>query len=80
MSLLGHTVTDRITGFTGVVTGHVDYITGCSQVLVAPKTRDGAAVASEWFGVQRVAVDHDVAPIALDNGATPGCDRAPPRR
>lgn len=76
----GVTVRDRITGFTGVVTGHVRYITGCHQVLVAPPTKDGAFVEPHWFDEQRVMVDESTLPVVLDNGATPGCDVAAPVR
>jgi hypothetical protein len=77
--MLGKTVKDRITGFTGVVTGHVQYLTGCNQALVVPPMQDGKLGSSEWFDVQRLE-DTGVAAIVLDNGATPGCDRAAPKR
>jgi hypothetical protein len=78
---LGYTVTDRITGFRGVVTGVVHYLTGCHQALVAPPLGgDGALRDSSWFDLQRLDVDQAVAPVVLDNGATPGADRAAPKR
>jgi hypothetical protein len=78
---LGATVKDRITGFSGVVTGIVHYLTGCHQALVAPPLGpDGAFRDSAWFDLQRLAVDALVQPVVLDNGATPGADRAPPKR
>lgn len=79
--MLGKTVQDKITGFRGVVTGYVEYISGCNQVLIAPKTSEsGDFIASQWVDVQRVVVDESVVPIILDNGNTPGSDRAAPRR
>jgi hypothetical protein len=78
--LLGRAVQDRITGFSGVVTAYCEYITGCNQALVAPKIgEDGSFKDSQWFDVQRL-VTEPTAKIALDNGATPGCDRAAPKR
>ena len=78
---IGATVTDKITGFTGVVTGIVDYISGCSQALVTPRVKpDSAAEDGRWFDLQRLDVDASVPVIALDNGATPGPDATPPRR
>jgi hypothetical protein len=76
----GTQVRDRITGFTGTLTGKCSYISGCSQGLVAPKVgADGAFKTSEWFDLQRLeAIEGDV--ISLDNGATPGADLAAPRR
>ncbi|MBU8543995.1 MULTISPECIES: hypothetical protein [Roseomonadaceae] len=77
----GFTVRDRITGFSGVVTGVVEYLTGCNQALVVPMMQpDGKLPESQWFDLQRLDVVPDVARIVLSNGATPGCDRAPPKR
>lgn len=78
--LFGTPVRDKITGFSGTLIGHVDYISGCSQGLVSPKVgSDGAFKESQWFDVQRLeAVEGEL--IVLDNGATPGADRAAPKR
>lgn len=65
-SLLGRTVVDQITGFRGVVTGEVKYVTGCNQVLVTPRCKeDGTAQDARWFDVDRVTVDVDVAPVVI---------------
>lgn len=78
--LLGRKVRDCITGFTGVVTGRVEYLTGCNQVLVSPAAKDdGSLVAPEWFDEQRVTTLTGER-VVLDNGLNPGCDRAAPRR
>lgn len=78
--VLGATYIDKITGFNGVATGYVQYLTGCNQVLLAPRSgADGAFRSSEWFDQQRLDVQSDRV-VALDNGATPGCDRAAPKR
>lgn len=80
MIQLGRTYKDKITGFQGIATGHARYISGCSQVLVAPKTNaDGSLRDSQWFDEQRLeAVGEEV--MTLDNGDTPGCDKAAPKR
>jgi len=79
--LIGRTVEEKVSGFRGVVTGIVYYISGCTQALVAPKMdKDGKVPDSNWWDVQRVVVDESVPKIVLDNGATPGCDAAPPVR
>lgn len=79
--MLGHTVVDKVTGFTGVVTGIVEYLTGCNQALVVPRMdADGKLPESQWFDIQRLQVDDSKAPISLENGNTPGFDRAPPKR
>jgi hypothetical protein len=80
MVKLGQKVRDRITGFTGVVTGRVEYITGCNQLLIAPAVgADGSHKESVWIDEQRVFVV-DPWPIVLDNGSTPGFDVPAPRR
>lgn len=54
---LGCTVKDKITGFEGVVTGIVDYLSGCNQALVVPKVdKDGKLRDAHWFDVQRLTV------------------------
>jgi hypothetical protein len=78
---LGATVTDQLTGFRGVVTGFVYYISGCNQALVQPRVKsDGDFVESQWFDAQRLVVDDTVPAVTLDNGPTPGADRSPPKR
>lgn len=80
---LGVKVADRITGFSGIVTGRVEYITGCNQCLVAPRVKeDGALIDSQWIDEQRLEVTNPtpVAIAALDNTENPGADKAAPRR
>lgn len=78
---LGSTVTDRITGFTGTLTGICTYISGCSQGLVVPKVdSEGKLRDGQWFDIQRLAVDFATPIVTLDNSATPGPDATPTRR
>ena len=71
---------DRITGFTGVAVGHTTYISGCSQVLLAPGVdKDGKLPDGHWFDEQRLEREAGDA-IKLDNGSTPGCDIPAPKR
>ena len=62
----GQFVKDRITGFCGVITGRVDYISGCQQYVVQPqsetpeKWHDG-----KWFDEDRLVVDAAKAPMSL---------------
>jgi hypothetical protein len=73
MITLGHTYKDTITGFTGVATGYVKYITGCNQALLTPKTRGGGGLNEpHWFDEQRLKPVKGAAVITLDNGATTG--------
>ena len=77
---LGSTGRDRITGFKGVITGHCTYISGCSQFLLVPPFNGEKPIESQWFDEQRIELLADVPVIALDNGSTPGCDKAAPKR
>ena len=80
MTKLGTRVRDRITGFTGIVTGVCHYISGCNQALVVPPVDDqGKRRESEWFDVQRLQ-RLDESNVVLDNDETPGCDAPPPKR
>lgn len=80
MIVLGQKYKDRISGFQGVATGYVQYLSGCNQALLAPKvTKDGGKPDSEWIDEQRlVAVGKKV--IKLDNSKSPGFDLPAPKR
>lgn len=52
---LGITAKDKITGFTGILTGRAEYITGCTQYLVQPPlNKEGAFVDAHWIDVDRL--------------------------
>jgi hypothetical protein len=77
--IIGRQVKDKITGFAGIVTGFVKYISGCNQALVVAKTGKDGEEKSHWFDVQRLDVQR--APrIVLNNAATPGPDMEAPKR
>jgi len=77
--VLGCTVQDRISGFIGVVTGLVYYVTGCNQALVQPRSKpDGDYIQSQWFDLERLdRCGNEV--IKLRDG-NPGFDKPAPRR
>lgn len=77
---LGVRARDRVTGFAGFVTGHANYLSGCAQALLAPEVgADGTFRDGQWFDQQRLEVLPGEA-IVLDNGETPGHDKAAPKR
>jgi len=81
MNRLGMKVRDRITGFEGIITGHVVYISGCNQDLVNPRVdADGKLRDSQWFDEQRLELVPGETVVVLDNVETPGCDAEPPKR
>lgn len=79
-AILGKTFTDKITGFTGVCTGRVEYLTGCHQLLLSPKADGGKPPEACWFDEQRCEHVVGVPQIVIDNGANPGCDTPAPVR
>ena len=77
---LGRRATDKITGFTGVITAYVAYLTGCNQCQVTPRvTGEGSARDAAWFDVQRLELNKEAEAIVLDDGPTPGFGQAPVR-
>ena len=60
LSLLGLRVTDRVTGFEGVVASVCFDLYGCIQAVVNPGlTPEGKLGASEWFDVSRLEPAND---------------------
>ncbi len=46
---------DIITGYEGIATAWVEYLSGCNQVLLAATIKgDGALISPEWFDIQRI--------------------------
>jgi hypothetical protein len=50
----GIVVRDVITGFSGIVTGHCRYITGCDQYLVSGKSKKGEKPLTMWYDENRL--------------------------
>lgn len=82
MVKLGFTYEDRVTKCKGIAIGHVTYISGCNQVLLQPQAgKDGKRPEAEWFDEQRLArTNAREKQIVLNNVATPGHDKAAPKR
>ena len=75
---MGKTATDTITGFKGVVTAYAEYITGCNQVLLTPKCKNGASKEEScWFDEQRMKFGKEKA-VVLDNSTSPGFGQPAP--
>lgn len=54
---LGLEVKDKITGFTGIVIGKAEYLTGCNQYGICPTVdADGKKRDTEWFDEGRLLV------------------------
>ena len=55
MQMLGIPVTDKVTGFAGVVSCVSFDLYGCVQAIVTPKVgKDGALGEGKWFDIARL--------------------------
>lgn len=74
----GDEVSEKVTGFKGIITGTCFYLTGCNQYLVTAKSDQGKEPVALWYDEGRLYLiskpfkEKDVE--AKDNG----CDIAPP--
>lgn len=75
--VIGQKAKDKITGFSGVITGKVEYISGCAQFLLQPKCKkDGIKPAAEWIDEMRLSVvDKKIIVLKTEN---PGSDMMAP--
>jgi len=78
---LGRTYEDVVTGFCGVATGVVQYLTGCHQVLLVGRVVAGAKEApTYWLDVDRAQLQGEVPTVMLAARTHPGFDVEPPVR
>ena len=78
VTMLGDLAVDKVTGFSGIITGECKYLTGCNQLLLVPNVDDnGNFREGRWFDVQRVEVVGSRR-VVLNNGETPGGDKPAP--
>ena len=73
----GATVTDVISGFTGVVGGFSTYITGCDRYLLEPTD---AKTESKWFDADRLKQDVHADIVVLPGKTSNGAGREADRR
>jgi hypothetical protein len=69
---------DKISGFTGVVTGFCQYITGCDTYLLTPKCEEASKYPEgHWFDINRLEFISDKS-VDVDTSVDAGpCERAP---
>ena len=82
----GIIVEEKITGFTGTITGRANYLTGCNQYLLVARCKDSSTEATGvWYDEGRLKkIADNVKPedVAADeNGSwsTPVSGRCPTR-
>lgn len=79
----GKKARDKVTGFTGVITGRADYMYGCSQLVLAPAVdKDGKMADGHWFDEGRIEIlEEAVKPSSVQASRPGGPQRdAPPAR
>lgn len=57
---LGFTYKDSITGFVGVATAHIVYLTGCDHVHLQPQAKDGDYKDGQYFDITRLILDTNI--------------------
>lgn len=75
----GDTVKEKITGFTGVITGTCFYITGCNQYLITGKPKDEYSQAEAlWYDEGRIElVESESVTEDSVSSEDNGCDITP---
>lgn len=78
---LGVMARDKITNFTGVVTGRSQFLTGCDQYLLQPNVGEGGEYRDgKWFDEGRLSVQpaKPVDPADVQGERPGGPDRGAP--
>lgn len=77
---LGTTLKDELSGFTGVVTGRADYLTGCNTYCLLPKIKEsGEYPDSKWLDEGRLGqTSSDI--VKLEETEKPGGGPNPPSK
>ncbi|MNG03272.1 hypothetical protein D3C84_863440 [compost metagenome] len=72
MIKLGQIGKDKVTGFTGTITGRAQYLTGCDQYTLVPQVKDGKLESAQWFDEGRIEVIGPGITAASVAGPKPG--------
>lgn len=75
---LGSKVKDLVTGFEGIVTGRCEYINGCIQFCVRPKSKGGSMPDGQWIDWQQLKVLGEGISVSA-KAATGGPQSSPPK-
>ena len=75
---LGQFVKDKVTGFTGIVIGRSNHISGCDTFGVQPATlKDGAPQDCKWFDEPRLQATGKSMDIVDTRAKRTGADSVP---
>ena len=76
---LGQLAKDVVTGFTGVLTGHANYLTGCDQYSIQPLVDDkGKLEDARWFDDGRIEIIEEKVKSEDVKSDKNGCDMTAP--
>lgn len=76
----GDEVIEKITGFKGIITGSVFYLTGCNQYLITSKWSDkGKEPIALWYDEGRLDFIENKVSEKDVQGIDNGCDKLPNR-
>ena len=54
---LGKKAVDKITGFSGILTGHAKHLYGCDTYgITPPMDKDGKLINTQWFDEGRIQI------------------------
>ena len=53
---MGKSAKDKITGFTGIITGRSEYINGCVHIMLEAKVKLGMKPVHAWFDEDRIVL------------------------
>ncbi len=56
MHTLGQEATDKVTGFKGILTCRIEYLTGCDHYGIAPPAVDGKVNETAYFDEGRIKI------------------------
>lgn len=75
----GDKVKEKITGFTGVITGTCFYITGCNQYLITSRSKDDSNKNIQlWYDEGRLDLVKSAKVVPNEvSTEEPGCDLVP---
>jgi hypothetical protein len=76
MENFGKKGTDKVTGFSGVITAKVNYMYGCAQYAITPPvSSDMKRGDVEWFDEGRIEIGEMVIEPGTVQVAVGGCER-----
>lgn len=73
----GDEVKERITGYSGTITGTCFYLTGCNQYLITGQSVDNKEPVALWYDESRIDLVNNTYTESDFQGVDNGCDISP---